>query len=281
LGIDFLKVIVYTVIMDARFDSRFRGILERVRDRVNSMYRVGTTEAVFEAASSYRSTRDFYGAISGEGMSLIAEVKKKSPSKGYIRRGAIPEEIAKVYQDSGAVAISVLTNPDFDGNTADMLRVSVGVSIPVLMKEFVVDYCQIAEGRTCGADAVLLIVAILDGEQLPEYIDATRQFGMDPLVEVHDEEDLERALGAGVDIIGINNRDLRTFETDIDTTRRLVRKIPQGYTVVTESGILSREDVLYVSDPRVNAMLVGERLMSLDLNPTLDDIGRTVRMLKG
>jgi indole-3-glycerol phosphate synthase len=267
--------------MDTGFHTKFQEILDDRERYVKEQYASGRAQELIRIAPDYRSKRDFYEAVSGPGMKLIAEIKKKSPSKGLIRKDADPETISLIYQVSGAEAMSVLTNPFFDGSMEDLAKVSRLSRVPVLDKEFVVDYCQIAEARVAGADAVLLIVAPLEGNQLPEYIDATRQLGMDPLVEVHDIEDLERALRAGVDIIGVNNRDLRTFETDLSTTRNLLPYISEEYTVVTESGIITREDVLYLSDPKVSTMLVGERLMSQELNPTLYDIKRTIHMLKG
>jgi indole-3-glycerol phosphate synthase len=196
------------------------------------------------------------------GMGLIAEVKKASPSKGLIREDFEPATLAKSYEAAGADCISVLTDEFyFQGSNAYLTRVREQVKLPILRKDFIIDFRQIYEARLIGADAILLIAAILTTEQMREYLQLSRSIGLDALVEVHDREELERVLELDTDLIGINNRNLKTFVTDLKTTEQLIGMIPQGKTVVSESGIASAEEIEYLSSVGAHAVLIGETFM--------------------
>ena len=222
-------------------------------------------------------TQDFFSAITNpNSINLIAEVKKKSPSKGIIRSDFDPVQIAHIYQKNGAAAVSVLTDKHFfDGNLSYLSSIREAVNLPLLRKDFTIHPYHIFQARVAGADAVLLIVAVLTPEQLKEYIEIAASLSLVSLVEVHTEEELEIALDADAAIIGINNRDLRTFNTTLDTTFKLLELIPEGKVVVSESGIYTRDDVAALREVGVNAILVGESLMRSS------DIGEKVRELIG
>lgn len=222
-------------------------------------------------------TRDFCAALSTPNcVHLIAEVKKKSPSKGIIREDFDPISIAQTYAANGASAISVLTDHEFfAGELAYLSAIREAVTLPLLRKDFTIDPYHIYQARLAGADAVLLIVSILTSTQLREFIEIARSLGLASLVEVHTEEELEVALTGGAEIVGINNRDLKTFHTDIATTFRLKDSIPTDTVVVSESGINTHEDVMKLKEAGINAILVGESLMR---SP---DIGAKVRALLG
>ena len=209
---------------------------------------------------------DFAAALRGDGVKLIAEVKKASPSRGIIRADFNPVEIARVYASNGAAAISVLTEHGYFQGSLDYLKEIANAlregRIPLLRKDFIFDPYQVYESRACGADALLLIVAILSPERLKELLGLSWELGLNCLVEVHNEAELEIALDSGAMVIGINNRDLTTFEIDIGTTERLRRLIPAGRIVVSESGIANRSDMERLKSLDVNAVLVGEALMS-------------------
>ena len=195
-------------------------------------------------------------------LSIIAEVKKASPSKGVICEDFHPVDIAVNYQQNGAQAISVLTDVDFfQGSLLYMMQVRDAVSLPVLRKDFIIDELQIEEARIHGADAILLIAAILDGVQLQDYQACAGEYGMDVLVEVHDERETELALEAGCELIGINNRNLKDFSMDLETTFRLKRLIPEEIPVVSESGLKTADDFRRLRDEGITAALVGETLM--------------------
>jgi indole-3-glycerol phosphate synthase len=208
--------------------------------------------------------RDFLAAVAHPGrISLIAEVKKASPSKGVIREDFDPVGIARTYQEHGAACISVLTDEQyFQGSLEYLARIRRRVDLPVLRKDFVIDQYQVVEARAAGADAVLLIAECLDDRMLEMLHDAIVELGMTPLVELYEPENLDRVLAVGARLIGINNRDLRTFEVDLNHTLRLRRQIPQDRCVVGESGIRTRGDVEQLESAGVDAMLVGESLMS-------------------
>lgn len=196
---------------------------------------------------------------------VIAEVKKGSPSKGVIREDFDPLEIAKIYQESGATCLSVLTDEHFFmGHLNYLEKIREVVRLPLLRKDFVCDPYQIYEARAAGADAVLLIAAMLDAGQLAEYNDLATELRLDVLLEVHDEAELEVALKTGCELIGINNRNLQTFETDLATTERLLPLIPAGHFVVAESGISCRADILRLQQAGAKGFLVGESLMRED-----------------
>ena len=220
---------------------------------------------------------NFASALRGERIRLIAEVKKASPSKGIIRHDFHPVEIARIYASNGASAISVLTEGLYFQGSLNYLRKVRNIlgdkRPPLLRKDFLHDPYQIYESRAYGADSLLLIVAILTPGKLTELIGLSHKLGMDCLVEVHNEDELEIALGSGAGIIGINNRDLKTFAVDIATTERLRRLIPPDRIVVSESGIKSRGDIEKLEGWDVDAVLVGETLMSAP------DIGKKIKEL--
>jgi indole-3-glycerol phosphate synthase len=207
---------------------------------------------------------------------VIAEVKKGSPSKGVIRADFDPLAIAETYQDNGATCLSVLTDEHFFlGHLNYLGKIREVVGLPLLRKDFICDPYQIYEARVAGADAVLLIAAMLDAVQLAEYNALAAELHLDVLMEVHDEVELGMALATGCELIGINNRNLRTFTTDLATTERLLPLIPDGRFVVAESGIASRSDVLRLQRAGARGFLVGESLMRED------DIGAKLRELQG
>lgn len=196
---------------------------------------------------------------------VIAEVKKASPSKGLLREIFDPAEIAKTYEKHGAACLSVLTDQDFfQGHEAYLHAAREACQLPVIRKDFIIDPYQVFEARAIGADCILLIVAALDDNQLESLSELAIQLGMDVLVEVHDRDELERALVLNLPLIGINNRDLRTFDTHLDTTLNLLPLIPDGHVVVTESGIHTQEDVKLMRDYDVNTFLIGEAFMRAD-----------------
>ena len=232
--------------------------------------------ATLEAAvMNLPPTRDFRCAITGsDTVKLIAEVKKKSPSKGIIREDFHPVSIAKTYVENGAAAISVLTDKHFFAGELNYLRaIRDAVDVPLLRKDFTIDPYHIYQARVAGADAILLIVAALTAARLRTFMEVADSLSLASLVEVHTPEELAIALDVDAQIIGINNRDLHTFHTDIATTFRLRDTIPADKVVVSESGIYSRDDVAKLQEAGVHAMLVGESLMR---SP---DIGEQVRRL--
>jgi len=193
---------------------------------------------------------------------IIAEIKKASPSKGIIRENFIPADIAVSYEKAGAACLSVLTDIDFfQGADEYLQQARAAVSLPVIRKDFIIDAYQVYEARAMGADCILLIVAALGDAQLNELASLANQLGLDVLVEVHDLQELERALFLNTRLIGINNRNLRTFETDLKTTTDLLAHIPEDRIVVTESGIHAPDDVEFMRNHQVNSFLVGEAFM--------------------
>ncbi|MBT2770706.1 indole-3-glycerol phosphate synthase TrpC [Halomonas sp. ISL-60] len=193
---------------------------------------------------------------------IIAEVKKASPSKGVIREEFHPSDIAKSYAQGGAACLSVLTDADFFQGHEDYLIAARDVcTLPVIRKDFITHGYQVCEARAIGADCILLIVAALDDAQLRDLNQQAIALGMDVLVEVHDADELERALALDLKLVGINNRNLHTFETSLNTTLDLLPRIPEGITVITESGIHTRDDVELMRDHNVNGFLVGEAFM--------------------
>jgi indole-3-glycerol phosphate synthase len=206
--------------------------------------------------------RGFAQRLRRGGIAIIAEVKKASPSRGVIRPDFDPAAIARAYEDAGAAGISVLTEERFfQGHLNHLTRVRGAVDLPILRKDFLIDPYQVVEARTWGADAVLLIVAILGDRQLDEMLAAAREQGLDALVEIHDERELERALAAGAEIIGINNRDLRSFVTTLETAERLRPLVPASVIPVAESGIAGPADIARLRRAGFNTFLIGECLM--------------------
>jgi indole-3-glycerol phosphate synthase len=196
------------------------------------------------------------------GVAIIAEVKKASPSKGVIRPDFDPVVIARGYEDNGAQAVSVLTDEQFfQGSLLYLLQVREEVKLPVLRKEFIIDELQIQEAHVHGADAILLMASILDAHQLKDFQACAREYGMDSLVEVHDEYELEVALAVGCSLIGVNNRNLKDFSMDPETTFRLKKLIPADIPVVGESGIKTRADFQRLQEEGITAALIGETLM--------------------
>lgn len=196
---------------------------------------------------------------------VIAEVKKASPSKGVIRENFIPAEIASSYEKGGATCLSVLTDIDFFQGADDYLQQARSAcSLPVLRKDFIIDPYQVYEARVIGADCILLIAACLSDQQMQELSNTAAELGMDVLVEVHDAEELQRTLPLELPLVGINNRNLRTFETRLETTIELLPQIPEGRIVVTESGIHTPADVALMRGHGVNSFLVGEAFMRVE-----------------
>ncbi len=209
--------------------------------------------------------RDFKGAVESAPCAVIAEVKRSSPSKGRIKEDFDPRAIARAYERGGAAALSVLTEEDFfEGTIEYLLQIGQVASIPLLRKDFIIDPYQIYETRAFAGDALLLIARMLETDRLAEFIALTESLGMVSLVEVHDRAELDRALEAKAPIIGINNRDLATFATDLAVSAELAAHVPQGVCVVSESGIRSRKDVLFLMERGIHAFLVGEFLMRSD-----------------
>jgi indole-3-glycerol phosphate synthase len=221
--------------------------------------------------------RDFFAALARPGaIHLIAEVKKTSPSKGVIRADFDPVEVASIYERHGASAISVLTDePFFEGSLEHLRAVRAHIGLPVLRKDFILDPYQLLEARAAGADAVLLIAECLDDCSLRSLHNRALALSLTPLVELYEPANLPRVLDAGATLIGVNNRDLRTFEVDLNHTLRLREQIPDECLVVGESGIRTRQDVLLLEAAGVNAILVGETLMASS------DIGAAVDRLLG
>ncbi len=249
-----------------------RQELETVKRRV-------TPGEIERAAKRQPPARDFAAALRGDRIRLIAEVKKASPSRGLIAPDFDPVGIARTYAENGAAAISVLTESKYFQGSLDYL-VSVGRALglrqpPLLRKDFILDPYQVYESRAAGADAILLIVAILTPGQLAELIRLAHSLSMECLVEVHSEAEVATALASPARVIGINNRDLRTFKVDLNTTRRLRSLVPSDRLVVSESGIKDRADMDRLWGWGVNAALVGETLM------TAPDVGARMRELLG
>lgn len=217
--------------------------------------------------------RNFKEAISTRGCAIIAEVKQKSPSRGLIREGFDPCQIAATYEANGAAAISVLTDePFFGGHKDDLSRIRERVRLPLLRKDFIIDPYQVYETKCLGGDAILLIARLL-GKDLEDYIGLAESLGLFPLVEVHSRQDLGVALAAGAEMLGINNRDLDTFATDLKTSFALTPLIPKDKIIVGESGIRSREDIEVLMETGIHAFLVGETLMRAN------DVGAKLRGL--
>jgi len=221
-------------------------------------------------------TRDFLQAVGQPGISIIAEIKRKSPSAGLIRSGVDPAAIAEIYEKNGAAAISVLTDQVFFGGSAEDLRsVRRHVAVPLLRKDFIIAPCQVVEARMMGADAILLITAILRPVLLKELQSLAKSLDMVSLVEVHTEAELETALDTGAELIGINSRNLKTFEVDLNTALTLRKQIPGHIPAVAESGIRGRADIERLEKAGFDAALVSETLMRSE------NIGRALRQMKG
>ncbi len=251
-------------------------VVERTRAEVEARRRrVSIAELESQLGPATRG-RPFSEALIDEGISLIAEMKRASPSRGPIRPGASVSDVVSAYQRAGASAVSVLTEPNwFGGSLDDLVEARAACELPLLRKDFVVDEYQLLEARVAGADAVLLIVAALEPGRMEELMGAASDLSLDALVEVHDEKEVEAAVEAGAELIGINNRDLHSLEVDLETTFELLADVPAGTVVVAESGITMNEDVERLERAGVDAILVGEALMRAD------DPVRAVRELLG
>jgi indole-3-glycerol phosphate synthase len=245
-------------------------ILEKIvavkHQEVAAAQRRKSMAAVRADAESRVLTRDFVGAmrskIAAGHPAVIAEIKKASPSKGVLREEFIPADIAQSYAEYGAACLSVLTDVDFFQGSVDFLKQArASCQLPVLRKDFMVDAYQIYESRAMGADAVLLIAACLDDVQMKDFEAIARNLDMAVLVEVHDQAELDRALKLKTPLIGVNNRNLKSFEVSLDTTLTLSSNVPADRILVTESGIQTREDVLRMGAAGINAFLVGEAFM--------------------
>ena len=238
-------------------------IVESTRQRVAQRKSETPLAGVQEAARRQDAPRDFAGALSGQGIALIAEVKRASPSKGPLRPDLNASSLARTYRESGAAAVSVLTEPAyFQGSFADLEAARASSELPVLCKDFIIDRYQIWEARAHGADAVLLITAVLSQQELLDLQDAAHSLRMAALVEVHNQDDLDKALDCRPGVVGINNRNLADFSVDLGTTTSLRPLVPPGIPVVSESGIHTRDDVIALQKAGVQAILVGEALVT-------------------
>ena len=258
------------------------SILDKIvvdkREELAKAQQSAPLSAVQQAVAEQPRPLNLSGALTGGGIRLIAEVKKASPSRGLLSPDFDPVRLAGTYVTNGAAAVSCLTDPRFQGELAHLSAIKesgASGSAPVLRKDFIFDPYQVYEARAAGADGVLLIVAILEPALLKELLATAQSLGMQCLVEVHDEGELETAVDAGAEIVGINNRDLHTFTTDLAVTQRLAPLAPRDKVVVSESGIFTRDDLRLLNGVGVNAVLVGEALV------TAPDVGAKVRELSG
>jgi indole-3-glycerol phosphate synthase len=262
--------------MTGRPADLLETILAATRTRVAARRELVSDTALEARIGSQPGTRGFRSALSRQSVNIIAECKRRSPSKGLLRADYDPARIASAYERAGAAAISVLTEPTFfDGELSHLEAVHEAVAVPVLRKDFIVDRYQLLEARSAGADAVLLIVAALDDPSLANLRGEAAALGLDTLVEVHDAGELERAVRAGADIIGVNNRNLRTLEVDLSASDRLAARMPASVVAVAESGLRTREDIEGLTARGYRAFLVGERLM------TAEDPGSALAALTG
>lgn len=260
--------------------SREQNILDRIvekrRESVAHRKRVLPDVALKLAAEKAGPPRDFSAALTRDAFNVIAELKKASPSRGLIRPDYAPADLAPLMERAGAAALSVLTEEEFFlGSLADLKSARKVTQIPVLRKDFIVDPWQVWEARAAGADAFLLIVAILGDELLRELLELGRGLKMEPLVEVHSRAELDRAIPAGARIIGVNNRDLRDFTVRIETSLELIESIPDDCIAVSESGLRSHGDLARLRGAGFDAFLSGEHLMSAS------DPGAPLRALLG
>jgi indole-3-glycerol phosphate synthase len=244
-----------TTILDKILEAR----LARLAEEQTAI----SAETLKRGALERKPSMDFASAFSGPGIHVIAEVKKASPSKGLLRSDFDPAALGLAYEGGGAAAISVLTEQDhFMGSLSALHDVREAVRVPILRKDFIVDPYQVLESRAAGADSFLLIAAILDKARLRLLTDQGREWGMEPLVEVHSLPELDMAFESGARIIGINNRDLGTFRVDLNVTLQLIKQIPQDRIVVSESGIRTRDEILRLKDAGVAGFLIGESIVT-------------------
>lgn len=255
------------------------SVLQEICDRKAEHVRRQKNKISLSTLESYteevEQPRGFISALeSTDGPALIAEVKKASPSKGLIREDFDPKQIARIYEDNGASCISTLTDePYFQGADEYLKQVKAEVSIPVLRKDFMIDPYQITESRALGADCILIIMAALSDAQASELYKAAESYGMDVLVEVHNEEELDRSLALNPAMIGVNNRNLKTLDVDVQTSFDLLNKIPDNTLKVAESGLSDAETINKLHDAGYKAFLIGESLMRHD------DIAEKIHLL--
>jgi indole-3-glycerol phosphate synthase len=252
-------------------------IIEEKRRVVEEAKRLKPQDELIDEIKNISARSSFKKSISRpHHINLIAEIKKASPSRGRIRGDFNPAKIAMTYQANGASAISVLTDERFfEGKLEYIKTVKEHVSIPVLRKDFIIDEYQLYESVAAGADAVLLIAELFSANELVSFYDLAASLGLDVLLEVHSEEDANKALATGGDIIGINNRDLHSFKVDLSVTQKLLRLLPAGKVRVSESGIKTYEDVMFLRSIGVNAVLIGEAFMeSADIASKMREIMR-------
>jgi len=243
-----------------------KTILQRKLEEISERNKRFCMQELGKRAAAADPVRGFIAAIEKRiacnQPAVIAEIKKASPSKGVLRENFDPAAIARSYQQRGAACLSVLTDKDFFQGSEEFLQQARGAcSLPVIRKDFIIDPYQVLEARAINADCILLIVAALDDNKLQQLLNQAHELQMDVLMEVHDEAELERALATGAKLIGINNRNLRTFETSLSTTLDVLDRIPDDRIVVTESGIHTVQDVQLMRDHNVNVFLVGEAFM--------------------
>ncbi len=246
-----------------------KKILARKVEEIASACEKESLKALSQRAADASPARGFVNALQGSvdrgSAAVIAEIKKASPSKGVLREQFDPAAIARSYSDGGASCLSVLTDKDFFMGSEENLRLArAACDLPVIRKDFIIDAYQVYEARAMGADCILLIVSALGDAALADLSGLANHLGMDVLIEVHDLQELERALQVNPTLVGINNRNLRTFEVSLNTTIDMLEHIPSGCLTVTESGILDRQDVLQMRDHNVHAFLVGEAFMRAD-----------------
>ena len=256
-------------IMTNKTPDILKRIINRKQDEITDSMKQVPLDVVIQQSKDASPVRGFVSSISDKikagKAAVISEIKKASPSKGVLRENFNPAEIARSYEKGGACCLSVLTDIDFfQGSVAYLKQARASCALPVLRKDFMIDPYQVYEARAMGADCILLIVACLLDEQMRMLSDLAQKLGMDVLIEVHDAEELERALKIPLPMIGINNRNLRTFETSLQTTLDLMQQVKDDRIIVTESGILQPEDVRLMQDNNVNAFLVGEAFMRAD-----------------
>jgi indole-3-glycerol phosphate synthase len=255
------------VSLDSIVAATRQRLSQRASEHVSASRRNSDLQAMERAAAEHtpRGFRNQLRRVARDGVAVIAELKKASPSKGLIRADFRPSELARELERAGAAALSVLTDEQFFQGSLDYLRqASSSSSLPCLRKDFIVDEFQIVEARANRADAILLIVAALDQKELVSLAGIARAQGLEVLCEAHDEQELQRALDAGCDLIGINNRNLRTFEVNLETAFRLVEKMPAACVRVAESGIQSGADVARLRSAGYEAFLIGESLMKAE-----------------
>jgi indole-3-glycerol phosphate synthase len=252
-----------------------KEIIRKKKERIILAKQTISEEELKTQVQGLPPTRPFIEAISKpRQISLIAEIKKASPSYGIIRQDFKPQEIAKIYQDCGVQALSVLTEEDFfQGNISFIYEIKILVSLPILRKDFILEPYQVYESRFFGADAILLIADLLSKEKLAELMQLAQSLGLDYLVEVHTEKELKKALDLKAPLIGINNRDLHTLEVDFKTTEKLFLLTPKDKQVVVESGIKNHQDVLFLKILGVSAVLIGQAFMEAqDIKKKVEEI---------